>query len=87
MEPLLNQASESARRVRCLFQVGPEFDRFTPAAAWEDARIGLRFMRLFEVHDHHGAIRRVALVTDARLAALAPRIAEHCVKAEVRHFA
>jgi hypothetical protein len=31
-----------------LYQSGPEFEGFTAAGAWEDARLGLRYLRLFE---------------------------------------
>ena len=46
-EPLLDDARRDGRRLRFLYQVGPEFDGFTPGAAWEDAKLGLRSMRLF----------------------------------------
>ncbi len=41
----------------------------------------LRFIR-----DHHHDIARVAAVTDSAFLSIAPRIASHFVKAEVRHF-
>ena len=41
----------------------------------------LRFVR-----DHHRRIGRVALAVDSKLATLAPRIAEHFVKAELKAF-
>lgn len=46
--PLLDEARREGRRVRFLYQLGPEFEGFTPAAAWEDAKIGLHSMRLFD---------------------------------------
>ena len=200
-EPLLDAARREDRRVRFLYQLGPEFEGFTAGAAWEDAKLGLRSMRLFEgcavvsdvgwiregsrlvglllpcpvrvfgneerdeaiawlgslpegaavshrllpdgvivvevkealraqdfdalavtadtwveahgdlkgiviharefpgweslgsllrhirfVRDHHRRVRRIALAVDGRLAELAPRLAEHFVQAEVRHF-
>jgi hypothetical protein len=39
------------------------------------------------VRDHHQKINRIALVTDAKLASLMPQIAEHFIKAELKHFA
>ena len=49
------------KRLRCLVEVGPEFTGVTPAAAWEDLRLGLRAMRapanLDDPLDHH--IRQV----------------------------
>lgn len=38
------------------------------------------------VRDHHRQIGRVAAVTDGRLLSLMPRIADHFVAAEIRHF-
>jgi hypothetical protein len=38
------------------------------------------------VRNHHHAIDKVALVTDAKVAEIFPAIVNHFVKAEVRHF-
>lgn len=46
--PLLDQARREGRRVRFLYQFGTEFEGFTAGAAWEDAKIGLQSMRLFD---------------------------------------
>jgi hypothetical protein len=46
--PLLEEASRTGQRIRCLCQVGPEFRGLTPSAAWEDVTLGLRSLRLFE---------------------------------------
>lgn len=37
LEPLIDEARREGRRIRFLYQVGPEFAGFTPGAAWEDA--------------------------------------------------
>lgn len=58
--PIMDEARREGRRIRFLYQLGPEFDGFTPGAAWEDARIGLHSMRLFDgcaVVTHVGWIR------------------------------
>jgi hypothetical protein len=55
VQPLLEEARREGRRIRLLYQFGPDFEGFTPGAAWEDARIGLHYLRLFE---------RCAIVTD-----------------------
>lgn len=47
-EPLLDAARKEGRHIRLLYQFGPEFHGFTPGAAWEDAKIGLRNIRLFD---------------------------------------
>ncbi len=46
--PLLDEARREGRRVRFLYQLGQEFEGFTAGAAWEDAKIGLHSMRLFD---------------------------------------
>ena len=38
------------------------------------------------VRDHHKQVRRVALVTDSSLGAVAETLASHFVAAEIRHF-
>jgi hypothetical protein len=38
------------------------------------------------VRDHHRRIGRVAMVSDSAVLTLAPKIADHFVAAEVRHF-
>jgi hypothetical protein len=55
IEPVLEEARGRGRRIRLLYHVGPEFEGFTPGAAWEDARVGWHYLRLFE---------RCAIVSD-----------------------
>ncbi len=38
------------------------------------------------VRDHHKKVRKVAVVTDAKLGEVAEKLASHFVAAEVRHF-
>jgi hypothetical protein len=45
--PLLDEARRYGHRIRFLYELGPEFEGFTPGAAWEDAKIGIHSMRLF----------------------------------------
>jgi hypothetical protein len=47
VEPLLDEARREGRHIRFLYHLGPEFEGFTPGAAWQDAKIGLGSMRLF----------------------------------------
>ena len=47
-EPLLDEARREGRHIRLLYHFGPEFEGLTPSGAWEDAKIGLRSMRLFD---------------------------------------
>lgn len=44
---ILDEARRYGHPIRFLYQLGPEFEGFTPGAAWEDAKIGLHSMRLF----------------------------------------
>jgi len=46
--PIMEEARREGRRLRFLYQLGPEFEGFTPGAAWEDAKIGFQSMRLFD---------------------------------------
>ncbi len=46
--PLFDEIRREGRHTRFLYQLGPEFEGFTPGAAWEDAKIGLHSMRLFD---------------------------------------
>lgn len=47
-EPLVDRARREGRRLRFLYDLGPKFEGFTPGAAWEDAKLGLRSIRLFD---------------------------------------
>lgn len=38
------------------------------------------------VHDHHRSIEKVAAVSDSAFLTIMPKIVDHFVKAEVRHF-
>jgi stage II sporulation SpoAA-like protein len=38
------------------------------------------------VRDHHRVIRKVAAVSDSPILSIAPQLAKHFVKAEIRHF-
>jgi hypothetical protein len=53
--PALDRASQEGQRIRLLYELGPEFESFSPAAAWEDLRVGAHYQRLFD---------RCAVVTD-----------------------
>jgi len=48
LDPLIYEARFAGRRLRFLFHLGPAFEGFTPGAAWEDAKIGLQSLRLFD---------------------------------------
>jgi hypothetical protein len=51
---------------------------------WESLQGVIKHIRF--VKDHHRTIKRVALVSDARLASLMPQVVEHFVGAELKAF-
>jgi hypothetical protein len=55
LNPLLEEARRKGERIRFLYRFGPEFESFTGGAAFEDARVGMQHLRLFE---------RCAIVSD-----------------------
>ncbi|GAB7028693.1 STAS/SEC14 domain-containing protein [Streptomyces sp. NPDC021749] len=77
VEPLIDTARREGRRIRLLYEIGPEFRSFTPAAGWEDLRVGLGSMRLFE---------GCALVTDVGWIREATRMMSFLVPCPVRVF-
>jgi hypothetical protein len=48
LEPMLEEAHRQDRRVRFLYEVPSSVEKFTVGAAWEDLRVGVQFLRLFE---------------------------------------
>ena len=75
--PVLDEARSQGRRIRLLYHFGPEFEGFTAGAAWEDARLGLRYLRLFE---------RCAIVSDISWIREASRLAAAMMPCPVRVF-
>lgn len=53
--PAIESKVSSHRRMRLLYVLGSDFTGFTGAAAWEDAKVGMR---------HFTAFERIAIVTD-----------------------
>jgi hypothetical protein len=53
-------------------------------SGWENLGSFVRQIRF--VRDHHRKVKRIAWAGGGRLAHLAPRLAEHFVEAEIRHF-
>lgn len=51
---------------------------------WEN--FGALVSHIRFVADHHRNIRRIAAVTDSGVLKILPRLADHFVQAEVRHF-
>lgn len=75
--PELDAARRDGRRLRFLYHLGPEFDGFTPGAAWEDTRVGLQYLRLFE---------RCAVVTDVEWLQTATKVVAPMMPCPVKVF-
>ncbi|HTR52782.1 MAG TPA: STAS/SEC14 domain-containing protein [Kofleriaceae bacterium] len=48
LRPLFDEARRGGRRVRLLYELGPRYTGFSAGAAWEDAKLGMSSLRLFE---------------------------------------
>jgi len=75
--PLMDAARRDGRRLRFLYQVGPAFTGFTAGAAWEDAKIGLQSIRLFDA---------CAVVTDVGWIRESTRLAAFLIPCPVKVF-
>lgn len=52
---------------------------------WADSAGVMAHLRF--VREHHRQVRRVAVVSDAPVLSMVPKLADHFVAAEIRHFA
>jgi hypothetical protein len=75
--PELEAARRDGRHIRLLYHLGPEFTGFAAGAAWEDFRVGVRYLRLFE---------RGAVVTDSPWVRAAARASAPLMPCPVRIF-
>lgn len=55
VEPAVRAALEHSAKVRLLYVLGEEFEGYSAAASWEDAKLGI---------GHWSAWERIAIVTD-----------------------
>ncbi len=53
--PAIDAAAKAGGGIRLVYQIGPEFEAYTPGAVWSDARVGLMHLSDFE---------RIAVVSD-----------------------
>ena len=53
--PAIEKALVTHKKIRLLYQLGPEFKKFTTTALWDDAKVGFHHLTDFE---------RVAVVSD-----------------------
>jgi hypothetical protein len=75
--PELEAARRDGRRIRLLYHLGPAVTGFAPGAAWEDFRVGIRYLRLFE---------RCAVVSDIAWVRAAARGAAALMPCPARVF-
>jgi hypothetical protein len=79
-EKVLAPAVEKRKRrgkIRLLYRLGPEFEGYTAAAMWDDAKLGLRNLAAFE---------RVAVVSDVAWVAGAVRAFAFAIPCPARVF-
>ena len=76
--PLMEAAHREGRRVRLLYELPAEFERFTAGAGLEDMRLGMKYLRLFE---------RCAVVTDVGWLREATRLFAAMMPCPVKAFA
>ncbi|WP_460305660.1 SpoIIAA family protein [Actinocorallia aurea] len=75
--PLVEQARKEGRRLRALAEVGPDFHGLTPSALWEDVKVGLGALRLFD---------GCAIVTDSKWIKESTRLAGFFMPCPMRVF-
>jgi SpoIIAA-like len=64
-------------KIRCYYQLGPQFSRMEPGAMWEDFKIGVEHLARWE---------RVGVVTDVEWIRHAVNIFRFLMPGEVRVF-
>jgi hypothetical protein len=75
--PMLEAAHVKGQKIRFLYQFGAEFSGLSPAAAWDDFRVGLKYLSLFE---------KCAVVSDIHLIRNATKIASAFFPCPVKVF-
>lgn len=75
--PAMESALRTHRKVRCYFELGPDFSGMEPAAAWEDFKLGVQHLTQWE---------RVAVVTDVEWMRIALSIFRFLIPGELRMF-
>jgi hypothetical protein len=76
--PLIEGKLRDHAKLRLLYRVGPEFERFTPGAVWSDARVGMMHLTQFS---------RIAVVSDLEWIRHAMRVFAPLIPGEVHVFA
>jgi len=77
LDPAVSEAVDTSGKVRLLLVLGPEYEGYSPAAMWEDTKLGFH---------GRGSWERLALVTDHRAMADMVRAFAWLVHGEVRTY-
>jgi len=75
--PAIEEKLVRFRKVRLLYVIGDDFERYTGGAAWEDAKVGMKHLTSFE---------RIAVVTDVDWAQSMVKAFGFAFPGEVRVF-
>ena len=75
--PRIERALRQNAKIRCYYELGPEYAGFDAGAAWEDAKIGIEHLTRWE---------RVAVVTDVDWIRLATSAFRFMMPGKVRVF-
>lgn len=76
--PKMLEVLNAHRKVRCYYELGPEFSGMDPGAAWEDFKLGIEHLTRWE---------RLAIVTDVEWIRITLNIFRFLVPCELRLFA
>jgi hypothetical protein len=75
--PKVNDVIARHPRIRCYYELGPQFAGFDAGAAWEDFRLGIEHLAHWE---------RVAVVTDVEWIRVAMTVFRFLVPGQIRLF-
>ena len=75
--PLIESKLIDQSKINILYQIGPGFKKFDLGAMWEDAKVGLKYMK---------AWKKVALVTDSMKLKYATKAFSIVMPAQVKIF-
>ena len=78
LTPAIDKAIEKYDRIRFLAQVGPDFERYSLDAIWDDTKLGLR---------HWNGFERMAMVTDVGWVQMAVKAMAFMMPCPVQLFA
>ena len=53
--PEVEARTEGGKKVKFIYVLGPQFEKFTAGAMWDDAKVGMKHLKSFE---------KIAVVTD-----------------------